>query len=93
VVGCDIVELKNCTTEKSDDLLYGYGYEALVLILGCSGTMFRDAPLALKLAHNMVRSGHVATEVPPSRRRKANGSNRGKKKKGGLLVCLCNHAS
>jgi hypothetical protein len=60
----------------------------MVLILGCSGTVLRDTPLALKLARNMVRSGRVATEVPPSRRRKANGSNRGKKKKGGRSVCL-----
>jgi hypothetical protein len=51
--------------------------------------VLRDAPLALKLARNMVRSGRVATQVPPSRRRKANGSNRGKKKKGGRSVCLC----
>jgi hypothetical protein len=51
--------------------------------------MSRDVPLALKLARNMVRSGDVATEVPPSRRRKTNGSNRGKKKKGGILACLC----
>jgi hypothetical protein len=64
-----------------------------VLILGCSGTVLKDAPLALKLARNMVRSGHVATEVPPSRRRKASGSNRGKKKKGGLSVCLCDSSS
>lgn len=53
------------------------------LILCCSGTVLRDAPLALKLARNMVRSGEDSAMVPPQRQRKTNSGNKGKKKKKG----------
>jgi hypothetical protein len=68
------------------------------LILCCSGKALQDAPLALKLARNMVRSGEDSAVEPQKRQRKTNSSNRGKKKKKRekshyvfvcLFVCVC----